>query len=133
MVLLVVLSMMGGEEHRHIMHDSFAARDLQYVLAQRLGVRRSQVHLLTASGQSVHADASLLELVDFALADMLDPEIMRHVQLELGMVLVVSTRACMVCAAPAEHRCERCRKARYCSRACFKLHWPEHRLHCAAE
>jgi hypothetical protein len=36
------------------------------------------------------------------------------------------------CANAASLRCIRCKRAAYCSRACAKEHWPEHKKVCAA-
>ena len=100
-------------------------------LCQHLGVKRSCVQLATASGQLLQEDVGLIELVDFALADVLEPRVLRPVDLELTLAAVVSAPACEVCAAPSFRKCARCRHARYCSRECQLQDWPEHKARCA--
>jgi hypothetical protein len=40
--------------------------------------------------------------------------------------------SCDVCNKPAENRCSRCGLQTYCSPACQRSHWPEHKLVCRA-
>ncbi len=42
----------------------------------------------------------------------------------------VLEKRCVVCDAEALKICERCRKVRYCSRACQASNWSEHKPHC---
>ena len=39
---------------------------------------------------------------------------------------------CANCAAPAKHKCARCKTAPYCGAPCQKAHWRAHKPECVA-
>jgi protein-L-isoaspartate O-methyltransferase len=50
-----------------------------------------------------------------------------------GAAEEMPARACLQCAAPLScFRCPRCRSVDYCSAACARVHWPEHRNKCSS-
>ena len=135
MPLIVTVTLLSGEAQQCRMHGHAAARDLKASLCQRLGVKMSCLHLVTESGQLVQEEVSLLELVAswFALADVLDPTVLKNVGIELTLAALVNGCVCLVCAAPCLKKCARCRRARHCSRACQLQDWQAHKMLCGAQ
>ena len=59
--------------------------------------------------------------------DPLVCEIFKDMQLQIAE----ANQTCMQCGAEGETmRCNRCKIARYCSRACQKTHWKDHQIRC---
>ena len=112
MPLIITVGLLSGKAWHCHMNGHALVRDLKTSLCQHLGVKRSCVHLATESGQLLQEEAGLIELVDFALADVLEPRVLRHVELELTLTAVVTAPPCKVCAAPSFRKCARCRHAR---------------------
>ena len=130
MPLIITVGLLNGKTWHCRLNGNALVRDLKILLSQHLGVKRSWVHLATESSQLLQEDVGLIELVDFALADVLEPRVVRHVELELTLAAVVSAPPCEVCAAPSHRKCSRCRRARYCSRECHLQDWAQHKGRC---
>lgn len=45
----------------------------------------------------------------------------------------VARATCQMCEKPGKHWCSKCRSATYCSQACQKAHWRDHRRACSVE
>lgn len=45
--------------------------------------------------------------------------------------LSVVTGLCMLCGKYSRQRCSQCKQATYCSQACFKKDWKQHKVLCA--
>ena len=131
MPFIVTVIMLSGEMQQFRIQRGIVAKELKVALGHQFGVKRSQIQLFTSLGQQLQEEASLIELVDFALADVLDPKTLRHLELELSVMVVLRDSVCLVCAAPCSRKCGRCRDAQYCSEPCQKQDWPAHKILCA--
>ena len=112
------------------MTNKASVRYLKTTLCQYWRVKRSYLHLVTESAELLPEHANLIEFVVFPLADILEPRVLKHSELELTLTAVISVPVCMVCAAQTSRRCGRCRVACYCSTECQLQDWQEHKTHC---
>lgn len=128
----VTMWMLSGKRHQRCLKGSQTVRDIKAILSHHFAVKTWRIQLLTPPGHLCDEEASLIDLVDCPLTDVLDPKAQKNVMLELDLHVVVSSAACSVCEADFARRCAGCRLTRYCSRACQLQDWRRHKTHCKA-
>ena len=112
------------------------AAHLRAHICESAGAMADEVVLVPLAGQAAHCvplddSTMLMDLVGwFVLGGMLDHSCYKQITFKLELHAVILPKICFICRQPAHLRCERCRKVRYCKRACQRAHWPEHKAQC---
>ena len=122
-----VYDMLNGQVHGHA-----DVHSLKMMLSQLVGVRPSRLELVSLTGRRCGRGERILDLTEWPLADILDPKVLRRVQMEVTLNAIVCDTQCFVCGAGAALLCLGCRRRRYCSRACQLNDWQDHKRSCGA-
>ena len=130
MPVRVSVFMLSGESKPCVLASSATVRDFKNALRVCGGPKRSRLRIFTTSGSECGDDMVLLDLSDCPIVDLLDPETLKRVLLEVDLRGVVSSDACSVCGASSARFCANCRCTRYCSKECQAQDWREHRKRC---
>ena len=130
-VQVILRCFLSGEQlHECIVSCNSTIHELKSNLGYLMEVKTSRLQLLTPGGELCTDSATMLEVLECPLLDLLDPKTSRRLLFEICLYAFVSGNMCYVCEAAPARRCSGCQVTRYCSRRCQKQDWQRHKDYC---